>query len=231
MHVAGVAGRRAHLRAPRPRAGRQQPRGAGLRAVRQGHGAEPRRAGRASSSTTRPRRAAVERLKEREHRGYHYEAADASFELLLRREAGELRAALPARELPRDHREARRRQGRDRGDDQDLGRRASATCAPPRATARSTRSTARCATRSPSCHPHLRRHRAGQLQGPHPRRAPRHRRGHAGAARLLRRQRESWGTIGVSENIIEASWEALVDSLEYAFQPHARRDAQPGVRR
>ena len=28
-----------------------------------------------------------------------------------------------------------------------------------------------------------------------------------------------WGTIGVSENIIEASWEALVDSLEYAFQP------------
>jgi hypothetical protein len=23
----------------------------------------------------------------------------------------------------------------------------------------------------------------------------------------------------VSENIIEASWEALVDSLEYAFQP------------
>ena len=30
---------------------------------------------------------------------------------------------------------------------------------------------------------------------------------------------ETWGTIGVSENIIEASWEALVDSLEYAFQP------------
>jgi 2-isopropylmalate synthase len=30
-----------------------------------------------------------------------------------------------------------------------------------------------------------------------------------------------WGSIGVSENIIEASWEALVDSLEYAFQPHA----------
>ena len=32
---------------------------------------------------------AVERIKEREHRGYHYEAADASFDLLLRREAGE----------------------------------------------------------------------------------------------------------------------------------------------
>ena len=33
----------------------------------------------------------------------------------------------------------------------------------------------------------------------------------------------SWGSIGVSENVIEASWEALVDSLEYAFQPRARR--------
>jgi 2-isopropylmalate synthase len=31
----------------------------------------------------------LDRLKEREHRGYHYEAADASFELLLRREAGD----------------------------------------------------------------------------------------------------------------------------------------------
>jgi 2-isopropylmalate synthase len=27
--------------------------------------------------------------------------------------------------------------------------------------------------------------------------------------------RETWGTVGVSENIIEASWEALVDSVEY----------------
>ena len=35
----------------------------------------------------------------------------------------------------------------------------------------------------------------------------------------------SWGTIGVSENIIEASWEALVDSLEYAFQPKHAADA------
>ena len=29
----------------------------------------------------------------------------------------------------------------------------------------------------------------------------------------------TWGSIGVSENIIEASWEALVESLEHAFQP------------
>ena len=34
-----------------------------------------------------------------------------------------------------------------------------------------------------------------------------------------------WGTIGVSENIIEASWEALVESLEYAFQPRGPGEA------
>ncbi len=26
---------------------------------------------------------------------------------------------------------------------------------------------------------------------------------------------ETWGTIGVSENVIEASWQALVDAVEY----------------
>ncbi|PIZ16253.1 citramalate synthase, partial [Candidatus Desantisbacteria bacterium CG_4_10_14_0_8_um_filter_48_22] len=26
---------------------------------------------------------------------------------------------------------------------------------------------------------------------------------------------DTWGTVGVSENIIEASWQALVDSIEY----------------
>jgi len=43
---------------------------------------------------------------------------------------------------------------------------------------------------------------------------------------------ESWGSIGVSENIIEASWEALVDSLEYAFQPaRAARQAEQAAGR
>jgi 2-isopropylmalate synthase len=31
-----------------------------------------------------------------------------------------------------------------------------------------------------------------------------------------------WGSIGVSENVIESSWEALVDSLEYGMQPASR---------
>ncbi len=58
---------------------------------------------------------ALERLKVLEHRGYAFEAADASFELLLRTEAGEIEPLFDARGPARDHREARRRPRRDRG--------------------------------------------------------------------------------------------------------------------
>jgi 2-isopropylmalate synthase len=34
--------------------------------------------------------------------------------------------------------------------------------------------------------------------------------------------RDVWGSIGVSENLIAASWDALVDSLEYGMQPGRR---------
>ena len=40
--------------------------------------------------------------------------------------------------------------------------------------------------------------------------------------------KETWGTVGVSENIIEASWEALVDSVEYKlFREEERRRPAP----
>ena len=39
--------------------------------------------------------------------------------------------------------------------------------------------------------------------------------------------RDTWGTVGVSENIIEASWEALVDSVEYTLF----RDEKRGPRK
>jgi 2-isopropylmalate synthase len=38
-----------------------------------------------------------------------------------------------------------------------------------------------------------------------------------------------WGTIGVSENLIAASWDALVDSLEYGMQSGVAR-AQAGAK-
>jgi len=31
--------------------------------------------------------------------------------------------------------------------------------------------------------------------------------------------KEKWGTVGVSENIMEASWQALADSIEYKLLP------------
>ncbi len=37
---------------------------------------------------------------------------------------------------------------------------------------------------------------------------------------------ETWGTVGVADNIIEASWQALVDSIEYKL----RRDERAGRR-
>jgi 2-isopropylmalate synthase len=36
---------------------------------------------------------------------------------------------------------------------------------------------------------------------------------------------ETWGTVGVAENIIEASWQALVDSIEYKLRRDQRARA------
>jgi 2-isopropylmalate synthase len=54
--------------------------------------------------------------------------------------------------------------------------------------------------------------------------------GTASQVRVLIESRDKtaqWGTVGVSENIIEASWQALVDSLEYKLM----KDAKKGKRR
>ncbi len=39
---------------------------------------------------------------------------------------------------------------------------------------------------------------------------------------------ETWGTVGVAENIIEASWQALVDSIEYKLRRDDRRHGHEG---
>ena len=36
----------------------------------------------------------------------------------------------------------------------------------------------------------------------------------------------TWGTVGLNENIIQASWEALVDSVEYALY---RKNIKPVI--
>jgi len=40
--------------------------------------------------------------------------------------------------------------------------------------------------------------------------------------------RQSWGTVGVSENIIEASWQALVDGIEYGILEEKKDKAENG---
>jgi 2-isopropylmalate synthase len=160
---------------------------------------------------------AVERLKEREHAGYHYEAAQASFELLLRREAGvyeplfkleSFRVTTEKREGGRVETEATIRVVVD-------GERYVEVAegnGPVNALDRALRAAI------VGRHPHLAEieltnYKVRILDESH---------GTGAVTRVLLdssdHERE-WGTIGVSENIIEASWEALVDSLEYAFQP------------
>ena len=170
---------------------------------------------------------AVERIKEREHRGYHYEAADASFDLLLRREAGEYQPLFRLESFRVITEKRADGADRDRGDDQDLGRGSPLRADRGGQRARSTRSTARCATRSASCIPHLAEielvdYKVRILDSHH---------GTGAVTRVLLDSTDgpdSWGSIGVSENIIEASWEALVDSLEYAFQERPATPSNSG---
>jgi len=37
--------------------------------------------------------------------------------------------------------------------------------------------------------------------------------------------KDRWGTVGVSHNVIEASWQALVDSIDYKLYKDSRRRA------
>ncbi|MGL4420016.1 MAG: alpha-isopropylmalate synthase regulatory domain-containing protein, partial [Gemmataceae bacterium] len=55
------------------------------------------------------------------------------------------------------------------------------------------------------------------------------REGSAARVRVVIESRDDlalWGTVGVSENIIEASWLALVDSFEYMLFKHSEQTAQ-----
>ena len=160
---------------------------------------------------------AVERLKEREHRGYHYEAADASFELLLRRESGEyeplfqlesFRVIVEKRADGQVETEATIKVWID-------GARHVRTAegnGPVNALDRALRSAIT------ELHPHL---ADIELVNYKVRILDEHQ-GTGAVTRVLLDASDgtdTWGSIGVSENIIEASWEALVESLEYAFQP------------
>ena len=162
---------------------------------------------------------AVERLKEREHAGYHYEAAPASFELLLRREAGSYR---PLFRLESFRVITELRAGGEVQTeatikvelDGERYLRVAEGNGPVNALDRALRGA--IADRYPHLADiELTNYKVRILDQAH---------GTGAVTRVLLDSTDGereWGTIGVSENIIEASWEALVDSLEYAFQPQA----------
>ena len=176
----------------------------------------PRPSGPGSRSTRRRPARAVARLKEREHRGYHYEAAPASFELLLRREAGsykplfELESFRVTTEKRADGKVETEATIKVKVDGERYLRVAEGN-GPVNALDRALRGAI------VDRHPHLAdieltNYKVRILDESH---------GTGAVTRVLLDSSDGereWGTIGVSENIIEASWEALVDSLEYAFQ-------------
>ena len=164
-------------------------------------------------------RRSIEKLKEREHRGYSYEAANASFELLLRREAGtyeplfrleSFRVVTEKRADGRVETEAtiklwvgeeryiRTAEGNGPVNALDRALRAAITEQHPEI-----------------AEVELTNFKVRILDEHH---------GTASVTRVLLDSSDgvdSWGSLGVSENVIEASWEALIDSLEYAFQPRS----------
>ncbi|HET6570007.1 MAG TPA: citramalate synthase [Solirubrobacterales bacterium] len=160
---------------------------------------------------------AVEELKQREHRGYHYEAAPASFQLLLRREAGsyeplfELESFKVLVEKRADGAVETEATIKVRVDGRRYVRVAEGN-GPVNALDAALRGA--IADRYPHLADiELTNYKVRILDESH---------GTGAVTRVLLDSSDGereWGTIGVSENIIEASWEALVDSLEYAFQP------------
>ncbi len=162
----------------------------------------------------------VERVKKLEHRGYHYEAAGGSFELLLLKETGEYeplfeleswRAIVEKRADGRVETEATIKIW-VRGE---RYVRTAEGNGPVNALDRALREAL------VEIHPELREIELVNFKV----RILDETKGTGAVTRVLLDVSDGdsvWGSIGVSENVIEASWEALVDSLEYGMQPAAR---------
>ncbi|MFI4993987.1 MAG: citramalate synthase [Solirubrobacterales bacterium] len=162
----------------------------------------------------------LERVKELEHRGFQFEAADGSFELLMRKEAGEYE--------PLFRLESWRVMVEKRADGKVAteatikiwlgGERFVRTAegnGPVHALDRALRDAIG------AIHPHLKDIDLVNFKV----RILDERKGTGAVTRVLIDASDGhdvWGSIGVSENLIAASWDALVDSLEYGMQSGRR---------
>jgi 2-isopropylmalate synthase len=158
-----------------------------------------------------------ERVKELESRGYHLEAADGSFDLLIRREAGEYQALfrLESWRVIVEKREDGKVQTEATIKIWVEGERYVRTAegnGPVHALDEALRAAIG------ETYPHLRDIELVNFKV----RILDESKGTGAVTRVLLDAsdgRETWGSIGVSENVIEASWEALVDSLEAGMLP------------
>jgi 2-isopropylmalate synthase len=163
----------------------------------------------------------VERVKELEHQGFQFEAADGSFELLMRKEAG--------RYEPLFRLESWRVLVEKRADGKVateatikiwLGGERFVRTAEGNGPVNALDNALRDAIGE--IHPHLREIELVNFKV----RILDEKKGTGAVTRVLIDARDEqggiWGTIGVSENLIAASWDALVDSLEYGMQPGGR---------
>jgi len=171
----------------------------------------------------------IERVKDLEHRGYHLEAADGSFDLLIRRETGDYtplfrleswRAIVEKREGGGVQTEATIKIWVD-------GERYVRTAegnGPVNALDKALRDAIG------ETYPHLRDIELVNFKV----RILDEKKGTGAVTRVLLDAsdgHDTWGAIGVSENIIEASWDALVDSLEAGMLPgRAERGAEVAER-
>jgi 2-isopropylmalate synthase len=170
----------------------------------------------------------LERVKELEHRGFQFEAADGSFELLMRKEAGEYeplfrleswRVLVEKRADGKVETEATIKiwLGGER-----YVRTAEGN-GPVHALDRALREAIG------EIHPHLKDIDLVNFKV----RILDETKGTGAVTRVLidaSDGEEVWGSIGVSENLIAASWDALVDSLEYGMQSPGRPSAGSTLR-
>jgi 2-isopropylmalate synthase len=169
----------------------------------------------------------VERVKELEHQGFQFEAADGSFELLMRKESGEYeplfrleswRVLVEKRADGKVETEATIKIWMP-ADGQQGGERYVRTAegnGPVNALDRALRDAIG------EIHPHLRDIDLVNFKV----RILDETKGTGAVTRVLIDASDGqrvWGSIGVSENVIEASWDALVDSLEFGMQADRSR--------
>jgi 2-isopropylmalate synthase len=159
----------------------------------------------------------VERVKELEHEGFQFEAADGSFELLMRKQAGvyEPLFRLESWRVTVD----KRADGKVETEavvkiwvDGERYVRSAEGNGPVHALDQALRAAIG------ELHPHLRDIELVNFKV----RILDESKGAGAITRVLidaSDGQDVWGSIGVSENLIDASWDALVDSLEYGMQP------------